>query len=101
MTPPVLRLLLDGELSTAARLLGAPIADGLDIPRQALELRLQQFENDPGIQPWLIRAIVLRDRPLVIGDIGSHLDEIDGPEDIFERSFAPPGPSPASPVEAP
>jgi RimJ/RimL family protein N-acetyltransferase len=87
MTPPVLRSLLDRDLSTTARLLGAGIASGFDVDRYALKLRLRQLEHDPDLQPWLMRAIVLRKRQLVIGDIGFHT----APGAAYLQELAPGG----------
>jgi ribosomal-protein-alanine N-acetyltransferase len=72
LTPPVLQALLTGDFSTAGRLLGAAVPVELDIPRDAMALRLSQLEDDPGLQPWLMRAMVLREEGIVVGDIGFH-----------------------------
>jgi hypothetical protein len=75
-----------------------------------MELRLAQLQRDPNLLPWLLRAIGLRKERMMIGHIGyhsypnpgyllevapggvefgytvgRHLDEVNGPEDIFLR----------------
>ena len=72
MTPTVLRAMLAGKAGEAGRLLGLATPATLAIPRSYLELRLQQLESDPALQPWLIRAICLREAGVVVGDIGFH-----------------------------
>jgi len=72
MTPPVLQALLAGDVRTAGQLLGARVPADLEIPPYAMELRLSQLEADPALQPWLMRAMVLREQGIVVGDIGFH-----------------------------
>jgi RimJ/RimL family protein N-acetyltransferase len=84
MSPDVLRHLLARDQAAAESLLGAPIAGDLDISDYALEMRLAQLDDDPGLQPWLLRALVLRDHNIVIGTIGCHTAP--GPEYLAELS---------------
>ena len=35
-------------------------------------MRLGQLETDPGLQPWLMRAMALRDTAMAVGTIGFH-----------------------------
>lgn len=72
LTPPVLQAMVDGDLRTAGQRLGAAVANDLEIPREAMALRLEQLSADPGLQPWLMRAMVLRESGIMIGDIGFH-----------------------------
>lgn len=72
MTPPVLRALLAGELGVAGELLGAVVPADWEVSRYALELRLSQLEADPALQPWLMRAMVVREAGEMVGDIGFH-----------------------------
>jgi ribosomal-protein-alanine N-acetyltransferase len=37
-----------------------------------VELRLRQIEAEPAIEPWLVRAIVLRDPRIAVGFVGFH-----------------------------
>lgn len=72
LTPEFLRAFLDHDLAEAARILGAPLPEGLLDSTDVMALRQQQLEADPSLQPWLLRAIVLRDRREMIGHIGFH-----------------------------
>jgi ribosomal-protein-alanine N-acetyltransferase len=72
ITPAALRLVLAGDFRGAGELLGVSASADWDISRCALNLRLKQLEENPGLQPWLLRAISLRDRPLLVGHIGFH-----------------------------
>ena len=72
LTPAVLRALLAGSFRKAGELLGIAALTDWDISGYAIELRLSQLEANPGLQPWLLRAISLRERALFVGHIGFH-----------------------------
>lgn len=73
MTPPFLRVSLVRDLAGAERELGMTVPeDWPDGAADVLSLRLKQIEEDPTVQPWLLRAIALRDIPVMIGHIGFH-----------------------------
>ena len=72
LTPPVIRALLAGDHGEAGQLLGVRWPADCDIHRDALELRLGQLEAAPGLQHWLMRAMVLREERVVVGHIGFH-----------------------------
>lgn len=77
-TAAFMRASLARNLQEAERLLSVPLpTDWPDCP-ELLALRLRQLEEDPTLEPWLVRAIVLRDDQLMIGHIGFH--EAPGPE---------------------
>jgi [ribosomal protein S5]-alanine N-acetyltransferase len=61
----------------ARRLEAVAAALGADVPPSfpdgvPAELRIAQLERDPAEQPWLVRAIVLRDERRVVGAAGFH-----------------------------
>ncbi|HEY8836913.1 MAG TPA: GNAT family N-acetyltransferase [Dehalococcoidia bacterium] len=61
MTPEFMEAVLAGDLSRAGELIGVTIPP--DWPEEAernLRLRLDQLRRNPALQPWLLRAIVLR-----------------------------------------
>jgi len=88
MTPAFLRASLDGQVDAAAQLLGATLpAEWPDEWAGVLRLRLRQLEANPALQPWLLRAIVLRDEQVMVGHIGFH----DAPGGAWLASFAPDG----------
>jgi len=74
MTPSVLRAVLAGNGSEAGELLGISAPVDWQIPRDAMELRLSELEADPGLQPWLLKAISLRERAVFVGHIGFHTE---------------------------
>src|SRR5690606_18419728 len=72
MAPAVLRALLAGNRAGAAVLLGATLPDEWEAHADVLEIRLRQLTNDPALQPWLLRAMVLRETGEAVGGIGFH-----------------------------
>lgn len=72
LTPAVLRAVLAGNQSEAGELLGISTPASWLIPRYAMELRLSQLEANPSLQPWLVKAISLREQRILVGDIGFH-----------------------------
>ena len=72
LTPAVLRAVLAGNQSEAGELLGIATPVDWEIPRYAIELRLSQLEANPGLQPWLLKAISLRGQGILVGHIGFH-----------------------------
>jgi ribosomal-protein-alanine N-acetyltransferase len=79
-SPSFLRASLDGDLNQAEAILelslpaGWPVCDEPGWPdcRDVLGLRLQQLEEDPTFQPWLLRAMVPRGSCFMAGYIGFH-----------------------------
>ena len=73
MSPEFMRASLDGRLDAAAELSGLVLPPHWPAGTEhALGLRIGQIEADPGSQPWLLRAMVLRQRPGVVGRTGFH-----------------------------
>lgn len=73
MSPQFLRAALAGS-ADAANLLGAPLPDAWpDGTAARFQRRLEQLRADPAAQPWLLRAMVLRE-PVrrVVGYINFH-----------------------------
>jgi RimJ/RimL family protein N-acetyltransferase len=73
MTPAFLRASLQGRLEDAGRELNRTLPPGWpgDVA-DVLSLRLAQLEARPELQPWLLRAMVLRESNVMIGHIGFH-----------------------------
>lgn len=65
---------LSGDLALASHLLGAALPPTWPGPAaRTLRLRLDQLARDPSLQPWLLRAMVLREpTPRLVGRIGFH-----------------------------
>jgi RimJ/RimL family protein N-acetyltransferase len=76
MSPAFMTASLRGERGEAGRLIGAALPE--DWPGRTgrtMRRRLAQLEVDPGVQPWLLRAMVLREPPpIVVGRIGFHAE---------------------------
>jgi RimJ/RimL family protein N-acetyltransferase len=73
MTPEFLQAALDGNQAAAEATIGLTIpTDWLEQPDPWMHIRLEQLRADPGLQPWLLRAIGLRSERLMIGHIGFH-----------------------------
>jgi ribosomal-protein-alanine N-acetyltransferase len=73
MTPAFLRASLQGNIHEAEHSLRASLPkDWPGDARSVLALRLKQIEEDFTVQPWLLRAMVLRAHSIVVGHIGFH-----------------------------
>jgi RimJ/RimL family protein N-acetyltransferase len=72
LTPELLEASLAGERGRVERALGASLPEGWPADPSVLRLRLEQLRRDPGLQPFVLRAIVLRDGARVVGHIGFH-----------------------------
>lgn len=86
MTPAFLRASLESRFREAEHAM--ELALPRDWPGDAgdvLALRLKQLEADPGLHPWLLRAIALRDTRVMIGHIGFHTR----PGADYLRPFSP------------
>ncbi len=73
MTPAFFELCLADERRRAAAELGvAAIHDDWWAERGIMQFWLGRLRDDPGVQPWLARAIVRREDSLMIGHMGFH-----------------------------
>jgi RimJ/RimL family protein N-acetyltransferase len=73
MTPAFLRASLNREIPEAERELQAALpADWPGEIAGVLALRLKQLERNPELQPWLLRAMILRETRTMVGHIGFH-----------------------------
>jgi ribosomal-protein-alanine N-acetyltransferase len=71
LTPSLLRATAGGDLAEVERQLKAPVVAGWEEGVPA-EYRLKQLATDPSEQPWLVRAVLLREPRQVVGSIGFH-----------------------------
>jgi [ribosomal protein S5]-alanine N-acetyltransferase len=91
MTPAFLEAALRGDASAADEILGLAVPPVWYEKRGLMERRLDQLRQDPDLQPWLVRAVVLRasedpaSLPAMIGHIGFHT----GPDPEYLRALAP------------
>jgi [ribosomal protein S5]-alanine N-acetyltransferase len=72
MTPAFMKASLADDLHGADRELGASLPAGWPDKKNRLAVRLEQLENDPTLQPWLLRAMCVRESRAMIGHIGFH-----------------------------
>jgi RimJ/RimL family protein N-acetyltransferase len=73
LTPPILRASLRNDRAEAEQLLGASLPPDWPWDRERLfSLRLEQLEEDASLEPWLLRAMVLREKRAFVGHIGFH-----------------------------
>jgi ribosomal-protein-alanine N-acetyltransferase len=80
MGPALLEALLAGDYTRAAQIGGFQIPNDLVLSKRTLQMRLRQIRANPEIQPWLLRAIVIRQSQMMCGRIGFHSEP--GPEDL-------------------
>ena len=75
MSPAFIGALLAGRRAEAEAIAGLTLPEGWPDrhDERFLRLRLRQMGEDEGVQPWLVRAIVSRDRERgMLGHIGFH-----------------------------
>jgi RimJ/RimL family protein N-acetyltransferase len=80
MGPALLEALLAGDHARAGQIGGFHIPDDLILNKRTLQRRLRQIRANPEVQPWLLRAIVIRESQTMCGRIGFHSEP--GPEDL-------------------
>ena len=72
MAPEFLTATLAADRARQEAILGATVPhdwpDQLDVVRK----RLEQLRAEPGLQPWLLRAMLLRNERRMIGQVGFH-----------------------------
>lgn len=73
MTPEFMHLSLEGNADRAGSLLQILVPSGWPGEYEPnIKLRLRQLQADPGLQPWLTRAMRLRETGEMVGAIGFH-----------------------------
>jgi len=82
MGPALLEALLADDRARAAQIGGFQIPDDLILSKRTLEMRLRQTRANAEVQPWLLRAIVIRESRTMCGRIGFHTAP--GPEYLRE-----------------
>jgi ribosomal-protein-alanine N-acetyltransferase len=71
MSPAFLRASLNRDLVAASEAIGLSLPTYWPDIADVLALRLEQLERNPELQPWLLRAVALRNGEMV-GHIGFH-----------------------------
>jgi len=72
MTPEFLEASLHGDREQAERLIAASLPEEWENAGPWARRRLEQLRKDPTLQPWLLRAMVLRSESSMVGHIGFH-----------------------------
>jgi [ribosomal protein S5]-alanine N-acetyltransferase len=74
MSPEAVEAFLEGRQDEAAALIGASVLDGWPAAEDegVLHRRLAQMREKPETQPWLVRALVLREAATMVGHAGYH-----------------------------
>ena len=63
---------LAGDSEAAARWLGVEVPSEWLENRWLIQYRLEQLHLDPSVQPWLLRAVILRQERVMVGHAGFH-----------------------------
>lgn len=87
VTPAFMEASLMGDDEKAGKMLGTRPHPEWLAAGDLIEIRLAQLQQDPTLQPWLLRAIIRRDGPMMIGHIGFHTK----PAPDYLRDYAPQG----------
>jgi RimJ/RimL family protein N-acetyltransferase len=87
MTLAFLEAALRGESARAEAILGLSIPSEWFQEQALMQLRLAELQANPALQPWLLRAIGLRSRRLMLGYIGFHTQ----PGPAYLHDLAPGG----------
>jgi|SRR5215208_2101316 len=85
VSPDFLKASIRGDLESASQLIGLDTpAEWLDA-QWLMEMRLAKMRDDPTLEPWLLRAIALRETKTMVGFIGFHT--LPGPD--YLNQYAP------------
>lgn len=87
LTRDFLEVTLAGERSRLEALLSAAVPEDWPPHGGLLRMRLDQLRADPALEPWLLRALVLRAERRMIGHAGFHA----APGGAHLEPFAPGG----------
>lgn len=87
LSPAFLEVSLSGNSTGAEQLLGLSIPPGWFQEQVWMKLRLEQLQAQPLLQPWLLRAMGLRQQQVMVGHLGFHTQ----PDPDYLREFAPGG----------
>jgi ribosomal-protein-alanine N-acetyltransferase len=85
MSPAFLAASFKGDLDAASSLINLTIPSDWLEAKWLMEMRLIKMRENPALEPWLLRAIGLRETKTMIGFIGFHT--LPGAE--YLNSYAP------------
>ena len=72
LSPDFLRASINGDLETASQLINLVIPPDWLEAKWLMEMRLAKMRENPALEPWLLRAVGLRQTGTMIGFIGFH-----------------------------
>jgi [ribosomal protein S5]-alanine N-acetyltransferase len=72
MSPDFLGASLKGDLESASHLIGLTVPTDWLEAKWLMEMRLAKLRQDPALEPWLLRAVGLRETKSMIGFLGFH-----------------------------
>jgi ribosomal-protein-alanine N-acetyltransferase len=78
---------LAGDAEEVEQWLDIPVPSDWLENRWLMQYRLEQLRSDPTVQPWLLRAMVLREERVMVGHIGFHTP----PRANYLQEYAPDG----------
>jgi RimJ/RimL family protein N-acetyltransferase len=87
MSREFLEACLEGRAAEAERLIGAALPGDWLEQRSLMARRLEQLRSDPSLEPWLLRAVKLRESGVMVGHAGFHT----APDPDYLRELAPEG----------
>ena len=80
MGPLLLEAMLARDYELVENIGGFSVPETLVLSARTIQMRLRQLQANPEIQPWLLRAIVLKRSQTMCGRIGFHSKP--GPDDL-------------------
>lgn len=83
----VLEALLRRDFTFVEQSLHVDVSRAESIDDYVLKLRISQLQADPSLEPWLLRAVCLREPPQCVGHLGFH----DRPGSEHLQPWAPGG----------
>lgn len=87
MSADFLSASLRNDLDLASRLIGLSVPQDWLESKWLMDLRLAKIRSDPELEPWLLRAIGLRETSTMVGFIGFH----SRPGAEYLKTYAPDG----------
>lgn len=72
LSAPFLSASLRDDLTSASQLIGLSIPEDWLEAKWLMEMRLVKLRENPALEPWLLRAIGLRETRTMVGYIGFH-----------------------------
>jgi RimJ/RimL family protein N-acetyltransferase len=72
LSPDFLRVSIRGDLAAASQLIDLVIPSEWLEAAWLMEMRLAKLRENPALEPWLLRAVGLRETKTMVGFIGFH-----------------------------